>query len=252
MSRKGNAGASEDPFYAVRDTVQNYMERIKVKYERFRDVVMNTNTAINAEFKELRKGLAKDIRTIDRQIKELKGAVDMADRNRDKFKHISDSELSQRKQFVESMVKEINAIRGGMDAPDIRRKLEDDENKNKRVAEDDSLGAMTNIERDNTRFVRGQQQQTMEMIQQQDVALDSLGNAVDRLEGMGRTINTELKEQNRLLDELDQDIDDAGEKMNFVMGKLSKLLKTKDGCQIWTIVILAIILIILVGLVVFM
>ena len=133
---------------------------------------------------------------------------------------------------------------------------------------------MTNIERDNTRFVHGQQQMTQEMIGQQDVALDSLGNAVDRLEGMGRTINTELKgiwyiwisiqlllirllslflsEQNRLLDELDGDIDDAGEKMNFVMGKLSKLLKTKDGCQIWTIVILALILIVLVGLTVFM
>lgn len=61
-----------------------------------------------------------------------------------------------------------------------------------------------------------------------------------------------LSEQNRLLDELDGDIDDAGEKMNFVMGKLSKLLKTKDGCQIWTIVILALILIVLVGLTVFM
>ena len=54
-------------------------------------------------------------------------------------------------------------------------------------------GAMTNMERDNTRFVHGQQQMTQEMIGQQDVALDSLGNAVDRLEGMGRTINTELK-----------------------------------------------------------
>ena len=52
---------------------------------------------------------------------------------------------------------------------------------------------MSNIEKDNTRFVHGQQQATQEMIGQQDVALDSLGNAVDRLEGMGRTINTELK-----------------------------------------------------------
>jgi hypothetical protein len=40
-------------------------------------------------------------------------------------------------------------------------------------------------------------------------------------------------------------LDEAGEKMNFVMAKLSKLLKTKDGCQIWTIVILAVILVIL-------
>lgn len=32
------------------------MERINVKYERFRDIVLNTNTAINSEFKDLRKG----------------------------------------------------------------------------------------------------------------------------------------------------------------------------------------------------
>ena len=33
--------------------------------------------------------------------------------------------------------------------------------------------------------------------------------------------------------------------MNFVMAKLSALLKTKDSCQIWTIVILAVILVVL-------
>jgi len=248
---KVNAGASEDPFYAVRDTVQNFMERINVKYDKFKDLAFNTNTASNGDFKELRKGLVKDIRTIDRQIKDLKGAVEMADRNRDKFTHISDVELSQRKQFVDSMTKEINVVKTGMDAPEIRRKLEDDENRAKKNTSDESTGAMTGMQKDNERFVRGQQQMTQEMISQQDVALDSLGNAVDRLEGMGRSINTELKEQNRLLDDLDQDIDQAAEKMNFVMGKLAKLLKTKDGCQIWTIVILAVILVVLVGLTIF-
>lgn len=48
-----------------------------------------------------------------------------------------------------------------------------------------------------------------------------------------------------MIDALETDLDDAGNKMNVVMASLSKLLKTKDGCQIWTIVILALILIIL-------
>ena len=34
--------------------------------------------------------------------------------------------------------------------------------------------------------------------------------------------------------------------MNFVMGKLAKLLKTKDSCQIWTVVLLTLILILLI------
>jgi chromosome segregation ATPase len=132
-----------------------------------------------------------------------------------------------------------------MESPQVRKKIEDDENKQKRSVNDESLGAVTGTEHENTSFVRNQQQQTKEMIGNQDIQLNSLGQAVDRLEGMGRTINTELKEQNRLLEDLDNDLDEAGEKMNFVMAKLSKLLKTKDGCQIWTIVILAVILVIL-------
>jgi hypothetical protein len=34
-------------------------------------------------------------------------------------------------------------VKGGMEAPDIRRKLEDDENKSRKIANDDSLGMWT-------------------------------------------------------------------------------------------------------------
>jgi len=35
-------------------------------------------------------------------------------------------------------------------------------------------------------------------------------------------INQELKLQNKMLNDLDRDIDEAAEKMNFVMGKVSR------------------------------
>ncbi len=79
----------------------------------------------------------------------------------------------------------------------------------------------------------------------QDKNLDSLGQAVDRLGEIGRTINEEVKEQGVLLDKLGNEVDDASGRMNTVQAALEKLLKTKDGCQIWTIVILALILILL-------
>lgn len=247
-----SSGASDDPFHAVRDNVQTYVDRVKVRNEKFQDLAFNSNTATNSEFKELRKGLLKDIRMVDKQIKDLKGTVEMAERNRDKFQHISDSELQSRKAFVDQMSQEILDVKNAIDSPAIRRKLEDDELKLKRSTNDPDLGATTNIEKQNTTFVRGQQKLTHEMIQDQDVALDGLGQAVDRLHLVGRSINDELKQQNRMLNELDQDLDDAGEKMNFVMAKLSTLLKTKDSCQIWTIVILAVILIVLVALTIFL
>jgi syntaxin 6 len=54
-----------------------------------------------------------------------------------------------------------------------------------------------------------------------------------------------------MLDEMDDDLDKVTEKMNTVMGALSKLLKTKDKCQLWGVIVLFIILIILVGLVIY-
>ena len=55
-----------------------------------------------------------------------------------------------------------------------------------------------------------------------------------------------------MLDGLGEDLDDAEEKLGVVMGKLGKLLKTKDGCQLWTIVSLAIVLIVLTALVIYL
>jgi hypothetical protein len=48
-----------------------------------------------------------------------------------------------------------------------------------------------------------------------------------------------------MLDNLSGDMDTATNKINVVQAQLGKLLQTKDGCQIWTVVILALILIIL-------
>ena len=48
-----------------------------------------------------------------------------------------------------------------------------------------------------------------------------------------------------MLDALDSDLDSAGNKMNVVQASLSKLLNTKDGCQIYLIVVLTLFLIIL-------
>ena len=246
------ASAAEDPFYAVRENTQTFIDKIKVRHDKFQDLVFNVNTATNAEFKELRKGLIKDVRSADRQVKELKArAVDMAERNRDKFQHISDNELNQRKKFVNDMQRSIDEIKNAMDNDRVRRKIEDDEIRSKAAQNDQALGAISSRQIDNTTFVNDQRNRTQQMISQQDQNIGTLETAVDRLHIAGTTINEELKLQNKLLDDLENDMDDAGNKMSFVQAKLSKLLKTKDGCQIWTIVALGVILVVLVALVIF-
>ena len=243
--------ATQDPYYNVRDSISEQLRRVQQKHEKFQTMVRSVNTASSTEFRELRKSLIKEFRSVEKQLRDLKlGAVDTVESNRAKFPHITNPELGQRKLFVQESSSILQDIDRAIKSQYVRQKMQDDEkayqaSQTKAMPTKASLGG-----NDNASFIRNQRQQTHQIIEQQDEALTDLGMAVDRLGDMGRGINQELREQNDMLDAMDDDLDEAGEKMNFVMAKLSQLLKTKDGCMIWTIIILTLILCILIALVV--
>lgn len=246
---RGMSKSQADPFYTVRDNVSSNVERIKLKRERFQHMIGTVNTATDSTFRELRKGIIKDLRVVEKDVKGLRGAIDMVEKNREKFPHIGDNELDSRKRFVEDSQRSANEVKSYIESLPVRQKIEADE-KLSRSGGDVNNPLESNIRDANSRFIDDQQSQTTHMIRQQDDSLDQLGRSVDRLGTIGRDINTEIKEQNVLLGHLENDIDETAERMNVVQAALSKLLKTKDGCQIWTIVILGGILILLIALVI--
>ncbi|SBS88704.1 SNARE protein, putative [Plasmodium malariae] len=62
----------------------------------------------------------------------------------------------------------------------------------------------------------------------QDDDLDELAESAERLHNAAITINTELKDQQKLLDELENEMDNSNEKTNFVTRKISDYLKTNS------------------------
>jgi syntaxin 6 len=97
----------------------------------------------------------------------------------------------------------------------------------------------------------GQHVQAQEMLQRQDETLDDLDHAVVRVGQMAGNIHDELQTQNKMLTSLEEDLSDAEEKLGMVMGKLAKLLKTKSKCQLGTIMLLSVTVIILFFLVIY-
>jgi t-SNARE complex subunit (syntaxin) len=130
-------------------------------------------------------------------------------------------------------------VKAGIDSPAVRQRIELDEKSTV------SMETSNPMAKGNAAFVASQQQQTARMIEQQDASLESLGKSVDGLGRMATEIREEVQEQNVLITKLGDEVDDAGNKMNVVTASLSRLLQTKDSCQIWTIVILTLILILL-------
>ena len=76
------------------------------------------------------------------------------------------------------------------------------------------------------------------LLQHQDETLDVLGVAVTRVGHIAETIHDEIGQQNKILSEMEEDLSNVEEELGLVMGKLAKLLKTKDSWQLGTIVCL--------------
>ncbi|CAM9099750.1 unnamed protein product [Ectocarpus sp. 6 AP-2014] len=242
-----NSVASHDPFYAVRDEVSAKIEYIKVRLERFQDLLNNTNTAQNRDFQDLRKGLTKEVKGADAQLRDLRRTVEYVENNRDSFAHIDNAELSERKTFLSDSKQVLLRASDALDGQQTKEKMaQDDRSEMAKYRSKGDLGARTEVERDNTEHILDHQSRVRMQLARQDEDLEELGTHVERVGETATVINEELRSQNRLLTALDDDMDEATESMNFVMGRLGKLLKTKSKCQIWTILLLSFILIILV------
>ena len=146
-------------------------------------------------------------------------------------------------------------VQAGRDSPLIRQKLESDQKRSRGRADDSnsiatSINPMREIDKNNDEFVANELD-TMKMNRiEMDKKIATVDKGVDSLLNRANEIKDITKEQDGMINELENDMDEAQAKMDFVTAALSKLLKSKDGCQIWTIVILAVILIILVALII--
>ncbi len=96
----------------------------------------------------------------------------------------------------------------------------------------------------NSEYVREHAQAQTLMRREQDASLDTMSSALDRIGEMATTIDNELREQDAILVDVDRDMDTAQGKMDSAIKGVEKLLKTKDKCQLATIVCLVVVFLI--------
>lgn len=238
------SSAASDPFHFVKDDIVRRIAQAKIKFDNWTYALSNTNTAKNSSFKsdtsqlrELIDGLMEDVRL-------LGGTLQAVESQRGKYAHISESELSSRKSFIRNTEEQLRGWKRDMGSARTRGKLTNDAREmltGSRKTEEDS----NRYTASNDDFLRDQQQRQATMKRETNQHLDMIGQSVSHLGVMAKTINVELDEQDRMIRDLDKNVDEASASMNAAMKQMSKLLKTKDTCQIWTIVILIIVAVVL-------
>ncbi|KAK8487525.1 hypothetical protein V6N11_076654 [Hibiscus sabdariffa] len=100
--------------------------------------------------------------------------------------------------------------------------------------------------KDNDDFIASESDRQMLLIKQQDEELDELSASVQRIGGVGLTIHEELIAQEKILDELGNEMDSTKNRLDFVQKKMAMVMK-KAGAkgQIMIIIFLLVLFIIL-------
>lgn len=258
--------SEDDPFYMFRTDLVHKLTSVDEGLNRYLTVVRTTDTAVNTQqVKEAKKQLKRHIKHAESSLSDLETTVRVVEKQREKFPHINNVEIMERRGFVDDSKSRIAAAKGSMQSDEVKQKLVRDERALTERRKRGGSSAMANgtkqqqeytnvaqdLESGNNGNIDPARSETMLMMQQQDDTLDDLDMAVTRVGYMAETIHEEIDTQNVMLKNLEDDLADAEEQLGVVMGKLAKLLKTKSKCQIGLIVMLSLIVLVLFFLVIY-
>ncbi|OWZ17334.1 Syntaxin 6 [Phytophthora megakarya] len=246
------AAASGDPFYVFKDELESNVSAVNQKHAKWRAILDAKDAPAAKELPTLTHQIEIAIATAEKSVKFLEETIVMVEANRAKFEHIDAAEVASRKAFVAATRKELQAVSAEISTDAVKARIRKEERKLMQPAKSSTSfrSSLKGLER-NERYLEDETQRQQQIMQEQDKSLAGLETDITRLHGVTVEISNEVKQQNKMLDDLNDDMEEAQERMNFVMGRLSKLLKTKDKCQLGLILFLVAVLVVMIFLVVY-
>ncbi|CAK4085651.1 unnamed protein product [Aphanomyces euteiches] len=249
VEKSAGPSASGDPYYVFKEELESKVSSIHHSYKRWKQILDLGSSSPTKEFPKLTEDLKKDVTSSERSLGFLEQSIRAIESDRTKYSHIDRVELSARKAFVSSTRHDLMSISTEITSDAVKARIQRDERKLLRASSSSVKTPSSTIDRNAILVDEKARQQ--QIVKDQDADLDQLDVSVKRLGHVAVEINTEIKSQNKMLDDIELDMDDTQERMNFVMLRMSRLLKTKDTCQLGSILLLMAILVVLVFLVIY-
>ncbi|XXG66244.1 hypothetical protein AAC387_Pa05g3767 [Persea americana] len=246
--------SAQDPFYIVKEEIQDSINKLQATFHQWEQIASNTGEHVH-----LTKELVSSCESIQWQVDELDKAIAVATRD-PAWYGIDEAELERRKKWtsnarnqVGTMWKSVEA--GNVQSNSVNINLSATRQELMRFPNDRSYNAGRSNQygaQDNDEFISSESDTQMLLMKRQDEELDELSASVQRIGGVGLTIHEELKGQERILEELNLDMDSTANRLDFVQKKVALVMK-KAGAkgQIMMIAFLVVLFIVLFVLVFF-
>ncbi|CAE7351867.1 STX6 [Symbiodinium necroappetens] len=191
-------------------------------------LLQNENTTESSRFKECHKDLLAELAQLSGDLAEVQQSIKAVEDNRDRF-HLSDAQLATRKDFLAASQMAHQEINSSLSSAAVQNKFDEDRRqallRNQRQAKET---AERNLAQESKAFLEEQRLLQKQLLAQQEDELQALEKGAQRLGQVAYTINGEIESQQKLLDELNQDIEKEMERMDVVTKGMGALLKTSN------------------------
>ncbi|KAG9446621.1 hypothetical protein H6P81_012749 [Aristolochia fimbriata] len=239
---------AQDPFYIVKEEIQESIDKLQSTFHQWERIPSNTGERV-----QLTKELVSGCESIEWQVDELDKAIAVAVRDPSWY-GIDEVELDKRRRWTSNARNQISTVRkavavGNDQSNPVGTSLSGMRQELMRLPNNHTTQYATS---DNDDFITSESDRQLLLIKQQDEELDELSASVERIGGVGLTIHDELIGQEKILDELNLEMDSTANKLDFVQKKVALVMK-KAGAkgQIMMILFLVVLFIVLFVLVFF-
>jgi len=236
----GDFDEHDDPFYQVKDEVQNAADTAEAIFTRWQELLKSTNTAENDEFDWTTQELIDNLKTIEQDLEALDETVGIVEKNMERFR-LTPFDIDQRKRFIVDTRTRITDIHGAINHPETRQKMEQDQRKT--LIMTGAANAAQDL-RGNL-IIDDEKTEQMELMGEQDEIMSEIGHSVDIVHELATEMNAELRAQNTALEDTNKNSADLLDRVKVSSKKLTDLLEnstsTTQKCAMMIILTLSLI-----------
>ncbi|KCV73442.1 hypothetical protein H696_00978 [Fonticula alba] len=241
---------SDDPFFAVKDDVERVTRQVLEQRAQWNKLLGITDLANpTPHFTDLVNELQNNIETIEYDLQDLEETIVIVEANPHKFR-LAPGELAARRSFVANTRAVIQETRAELSGPKYQSKLAADKRKalTQAAKSPGLLAREANQRATNERVLAEGGQDLQQIVKTQDLTLEKISSTVQNLRIVAEAIGEEVDLHNRMLDDLEADVENTTNRINHTMSSMTKVFKDAKSnksmlviaCLIITIIILAI------------
>lgn len=214
---------AEDPFLQVQADVLSLLQTTRPLFASYLRIRSSASSPNNPQLVEARQELESNLTDLSTDLKDLIESVKAVEH--DPYRYGLDvDEVSRRRKLVEDVAAEVEdmhvQLSHTVSAADAKSKAP--------LADPDSFGVDNEEEQDDG-YGAWQEQRQMEIMHEQDEALDGVFQTVGNLRAQADTMGRELEEQAEMLDEVDHTMDRVGGKLQTGLKKIGYVLRKNEG-----------------------